>query len=381
MNDSEVENQNPGATFKTSRERLGLSINDVAVATKINPRILRALEAGDHSELPASSFARGFIRSYAAYLKIDSKPILEAFTALAPTPVTPPAAATSPGSEVSSPATAPSDTPAAPRVSEKVESPRATHAVKRLPKMTAFHDASVTSKVILAGGLLILVGMIFGVRKVINKYAQERVIEPVVTTASEEAPTETTLPENPDPANPVLAAGPSTATPTATATSSNATPVASEAAPAATVAPPAATPPIQKPDTVATVTLQEKMPPAPTTTPQKPSETSAKATTAATPTTTVTPPAAAPAPTATPTKPASVPQEVILEALDTVEIKVVIDGVSQKIVLKPEAVHTIKAKTSIQLDIADGGMVNVIHNGLDRGVPGSLGSPLKVKYP
>ena len=88
------------------------------------------------------------------------------------------------------------------------------------------------------------------------------------------------------------------------------------------------------------------------------------------------PPALSGAPAA-----AGTPQEVILEALDTVEVTAVIDGVSQKIKLSPEAVHTIKAKTSIRLDIADGGMVNIIHNGRDRGVPGDLGKPTQVKYP
>jgi cytoskeleton protein RodZ len=80
-------------------------------------------------------------------------------------------------------------------------------------------------------------------------------------------------------------------------------------------------------------------------------------------------------------KPA-VPQEVILEALDKVEVSIRIDGESsKKLTLNPESVHTIKAKSSIEIEVSDGGMVNVIHNGRERGVPGDLGKSAKLKYP
>lgn len=78
----------------------------------------------------------------------------------------------------------------------------------------------------------------------------------------------------------------------------------------------------------------------------------------------------------------SVPQEIILEALDQVEVSFRIDGGKlEKMILKPEQIHTFKGRGSVAIDLSDGGAVNVIHNGIDRGVPGDLGKPKKIKYP
>ena len=41
----------------------------------------------------------------------------------------------------------------------------------------------------------------------------------------------------------------------------------------------------------------------------------------------------------------------------------------------------IKAKEKIELEVSDGGLVNIIHNGKDLGNPGDLGKSKKVKYP
>ena len=57
-----------GAALRTERERRGLSIEDVADHLKISARQLRALEEGDAASLPHPAYARGFIRSYAAFL-------------------------------------------------------------------------------------------------------------------------------------------------------------------------------------------------------------------------------------------------------------------------------------------------------------------------
>lgn len=81
------------------------------------------------------------------------------------------------------------------------------------------------------------------------------------------------------------------------------------------------------------------------------------------------------------TAPAS-PQEIIIEALDQVEVTFRIDGGKlEKMLLKPDQIHTFKGRASVAIDLSDGGAVNVIHNGVDRGVPGDLGKPKKVKYP
>ena len=49
--------------------------------------------------------------------------------------------------------------------------------------------------------------------------------------------------------------------------------------------------------------------------------------------------------------------------------------------LKPEQIHTIKGRNTVELKISDGGAVNIIHNGKVNGVPGTLGSAINLKFP
>ncbi len=68
-----------GEKFKAAREKLGVSLIEVSMATKINLKVLAAMEAGDEAQLPARTFLRGFIRSYASYLKLDPEATLKAY--------------------------------------------------------------------------------------------------------------------------------------------------------------------------------------------------------------------------------------------------------------------------------------------------------------
>jgi len=66
-----------GDTLRSTRERRGLSIAEVAQETRISARFLEALEAEQFEELPAPVYVRGFIRSYANYLRIEPQPLLD----------------------------------------------------------------------------------------------------------------------------------------------------------------------------------------------------------------------------------------------------------------------------------------------------------------
>ncbi|MDD3884786.1 MAG: DUF4115 domain-containing protein [Gallionella sp.] len=66
----------PGKMLREARERLGLSVADVAQHTRLAPRQIEALEADDFDHLPELPFVRGFIRSYARLLQIDPEPLL-----------------------------------------------------------------------------------------------------------------------------------------------------------------------------------------------------------------------------------------------------------------------------------------------------------------
>ena len=68
-----------GELLKTERANQGLSIQAVAQALKLNQKMIVALESGDSSQLPAKTFIRGFVKSYAQYLKLDADAVLRQF--------------------------------------------------------------------------------------------------------------------------------------------------------------------------------------------------------------------------------------------------------------------------------------------------------------
>ncbi len=67
-----------GKVLREAREHLGLSVADVANQIKFAPRQIEAIEAGDYQQLPEEAFLRGFIRSYAKILQLDSQKLLAA---------------------------------------------------------------------------------------------------------------------------------------------------------------------------------------------------------------------------------------------------------------------------------------------------------------
>jgi cytoskeleton protein RodZ len=68
-----------GELLKSERIKKDLSIQDVAYALKLSSRIIQAIENGDTDDLPAKTFVRGFVKSYADYLKINSDAVLKQF--------------------------------------------------------------------------------------------------------------------------------------------------------------------------------------------------------------------------------------------------------------------------------------------------------------
>ncbi len=67
-----------GETLQQARTRRGLTIEQVAQDTRISARFLEALEADDFAALPAPVYVRGFLRSYANYLRLDAAPLMAA---------------------------------------------------------------------------------------------------------------------------------------------------------------------------------------------------------------------------------------------------------------------------------------------------------------
>jgi cytoskeletal protein RodZ len=65
-----------GNTLREARIRKGLTLTDVETVTKIRSKYLVALEENDFEVLPGSTVVKGFLRSYAVFLKIDPELLL-----------------------------------------------------------------------------------------------------------------------------------------------------------------------------------------------------------------------------------------------------------------------------------------------------------------
>jgi cytoskeleton protein RodZ len=77
--DSPAENPAPtlGTLLHEARQKLGLTVADVANQTKLAVRQIEALEADNLQLLPEMPFVRGFVRSYAKILHLEPQPLLE----------------------------------------------------------------------------------------------------------------------------------------------------------------------------------------------------------------------------------------------------------------------------------------------------------------
>jgi cytoskeletal protein RodZ len=65
-----------GNELRETRLRLGLTLEQVEMATRIRPRYLEALEEERFDELPGEAYAKGFLRTYADHLGLDGQQFL-----------------------------------------------------------------------------------------------------------------------------------------------------------------------------------------------------------------------------------------------------------------------------------------------------------------
>src|SRR5450759_3558980 len=68
-----------GEELRREREIRGISLKEIADATKISKRFLEAIERNDHRTLPAPVFTRGFVREYARYLGLSAEDIVNRY--------------------------------------------------------------------------------------------------------------------------------------------------------------------------------------------------------------------------------------------------------------------------------------------------------------
>jgi len=68
-----------GEELRREREIRGISLKEIADATKISKRFLEAIERNDHKTLPAPVFTRGFVREYARYVGLNTEDMVNRY--------------------------------------------------------------------------------------------------------------------------------------------------------------------------------------------------------------------------------------------------------------------------------------------------------------
>jgi cytoskeleton protein RodZ len=61
-----------GASLRTAREALSVSVAQIANTLKLPVRIIECIETNDFKELPSPAFTRGYIRAYAKLIELDA---------------------------------------------------------------------------------------------------------------------------------------------------------------------------------------------------------------------------------------------------------------------------------------------------------------------
>jgi hypothetical protein len=68
-----------GNSLREARVRQHLELTEIELATKIRARYLRALEEENFEALPAQTYVKGFLRTYADYLGLDGQLYVDEF--------------------------------------------------------------------------------------------------------------------------------------------------------------------------------------------------------------------------------------------------------------------------------------------------------------
>ncbi len=332
-----------GQILKENREKKGISISEVALATKINNKTLIAIEEGNVDSLPQKTYLRGFVRAYATFLGLDVEQILNTFY-----------------EEMGSTKPKAIDDPNAAGKGETKEA--APIPASARTNINPGEQANVM-KFAAIGGIIILLILIIFFKKKMDSYEREAVKPEVPATIGTISPTPTE--------------GSPSASPTSTPTDSGLiAPVGSPRATSTPVVATATATPVPTPQPTPTATETPAPTPAATPAPTPTPPSTSKVTPKPTPTAK---PSATPKPKPSPNGRA---QEVIIEAMDNVDVEALIDSEPpRKMKLHADQVESIKAKHKIILKFSDGGAVNIILNGVERGVPGDLGKPYKLELP
>ncbi len=334
--------------LKDEREKKGLSLHEIGMILKINPKILKAIEDNDTNQLPAKTFLRGFIKAYAQFLKLDVDSILNLFQEEygSTKPETPAQIANQPSINSTG------QTPAESVVPAKMAN--SDTPIKKLDSSVIPQDNKNKTYTVISGIVLLII--IAFVAKMMDKYQKESTVSQDEVLSAVGSTTMITIPTTSDSGALSTPVDSSTTTTTlaplneiinSTTTTTSSTTL--------TTAP------------VLTTTSTTLKPHPITTTTTIPSSTTTTSTTSTTSTSAT-------------LKGKAV--EVIVEALAKVTIRYSFnEGKWETLTLNTDQVHTFRSRSPVKFEFTDGGVVNIIVNGKDIGTPGAKQKPLNISYP
>jgi transcriptional regulator with XRE-family HTH domain len=70
-----------GQILRAEREKKSLSLSEVAEGTRVKVQVLEAIENNDFRDMPATVYAKGFIKLYAEFLGLDPAPLIAQYVA------------------------------------------------------------------------------------------------------------------------------------------------------------------------------------------------------------------------------------------------------------------------------------------------------------
>ncbi|MFN8943395.1 MAG: helix-turn-helix domain-containing protein [Pseudobdellovibrionaceae bacterium] len=335
-----------GEILKEKREGMKLGLHEVAAVLKINQKTLAAIESGETDPLLNRTFIRGFIRSYATFLKLDSKEMLQLYLLQS-----------GEGTKLVYSADDSSQNNNGESIEAPDEKPIDINTKPNVEKAIPFQAENQSQSYFLVGilGLVVVLSVAFAIKATMKRYKNETIVIPQTNITQDSDPVN--LPESAKPVTPeelkalsLPATTPDPIISLETSTTENKKPMSEK--------------PISQ---EATVPVTEVKPvveakPIVTTKPEV-----AKTDLESNPVVEATPAA-------------SGTKEVIVESQGDVSISYSIQNKVNTIQLKKDQVHTFKVQGPIQLQISDGQMINVNVNGRDIGKPSTQAGPVSVTY-
>lgn len=365
-----------GEILRQSREKNGLSLHEIGLHIKINYKILKAIEDGDTSKLPAKTFLRGFVRSYATFLKMNVEEIMQVFqeemgstkpaipannnqvqkAITTSQPIQPLASEQTGPTKTEAMTQSQSDTAVGENTKQELVDSPSENLVPQGDLVYKIEKKRNALAMMVAGIGVALVIVVVVINKIVEKYTKETepnqvtIQEPIdqseLNQQAAEATTENTSPEQ----------------------------AAIEQNESLNIENPNATMTAQAPVTSITETNKNL-----NTTPNQtvPANTASNA---VVPANTIKVDPNAPIEKKIETD-RNKPVELIVEAASDVEIQYSTQSGKIEIVkLKADQVHTFKSKQGLKVSISDAGAVNLILNGRDIGTPGSKGKQVNLSY-